>query len=422
MISSNIKILFGSLKPQKFIFKIKRIIFKFILLFNIYLHLLDKNSKYRLFEKEGYSNFSLDKGYFTKNELLLIPKYHKYIEISKKLLLIETIPNYEIIPEITIILPVYNQETFLPRVIRNIQNQSFKLYEILFINDASTDRSLEIIKEYQNEDNRIKILQNKKNFGCAYSRANGIKFSIGKYIIFIDPDDLFFNPEILNKIYNRALADDIDMIQFHLIRYINGRYTIYQMIHEEMKGIMKQPEIRKYWYSNSTGSVEIADWLIYCKLVKREKFLELVLLMNDILIKKHNWNYYDDTAFSIVLFNIVNSYFYTKNLGYYREIHKNSLTGKKDYFMIYSRSKGYILLIETISKIIDLNNELEQTLLLSKFQRCCSNIKYINTKYINVTNDYLELGFSILDNINVNIIYKKKYKEIIGNFSKSLRV
>ena len=403
-----------------FILNIRLIFLKIIILIYIHSYLLNKTlNDDKIIKKINFSTFTLNESDFTKSELLLIPKYHKYIEICKKLLLIKEIPNYEIIPKISIILPVYNQEKFLPRVIRNIQNQSFKYYEILFVNDASTDRSEEIIKKYKKEDNRIKIINNKKNLGCAYSRANGIKFSKGKYIMFIDPDDFLFNSKILEKTYNRAFADDIDMVQFHLIQYINGNYTIFNMTHEVSKKIIKQPEIRKYWYIKSNRKVMIADYLIYCKLVKREKFIELISIMNDTLIKKPGWNYRDDTAFSIVLFNIVNSYFYTKNLGYYREIHNESLTQNKDS-NAYCYLKGYILLIETISKFIDLNNRSEQVLLLTEFKKCYKKNSNIFIKYNNITNDYFELGYSILNNTNVRFIYKKKFKKTMKVLAQKL--
>ena len=93
------------------------------------------------------------------------------------------------IPKISIFLPIYNKEKYLKRSIISIQKQSLKEIEIIAINDFSTDKSLEILKELQKNDKRIKIINNKNNYGLLYSRAMGIQNSAGEYIMNLDPDD-----------------------------------------------------------------------------------------------------------------------------------------------------------------------------------------------------------------------------------------
>lgn len=89
---------------------------------------------------------------------------------------------------ISIVVPIYNMEKYLPRCLDSILNQSYQNIEILLINDGSTDTSLEICKEYSKRDNRV-ILITKKNGGLSDARNIGIKNSTGEYITFIDSDD-----------------------------------------------------------------------------------------------------------------------------------------------------------------------------------------------------------------------------------------
>jgi glycosyltransferase involved in cell wall biosynthesis len=94
------------------------------------------------------------------------------------------------IPKVSIVLPVYNAEKFLDENINAILNQSFDDFEFIIINDASTDNSFNMLKEYQKKDKRIILLDNKKNLGCVNTRNKGIKLAKGEYIAAMDPDDV----------------------------------------------------------------------------------------------------------------------------------------------------------------------------------------------------------------------------------------
>ena len=93
-------------------------------------------------------------------------------------------------PEISVIMPVYNSEKFLRESMQSILNQTFKDFELIIINDCSTDNSLKIIKKFQEKDKRIKIISNKKNIGAAGARNKGLRIAKGKYVAILDSDDL----------------------------------------------------------------------------------------------------------------------------------------------------------------------------------------------------------------------------------------
>ena len=87
----------------------------------------------------------------------------------------------------SIIVPVYNVENYVDKCIKSILNQTYKNYEVIIINDGSTDNSLNIINKYKN-NKKIKIIT-QKNKGLSNARNNGMKMATGDYLLFIDSDD-----------------------------------------------------------------------------------------------------------------------------------------------------------------------------------------------------------------------------------------
>lgn len=104
-------------------------------------------------------------------------------------------------PLVSVVMPVYNGEKFLPQAIESILNQTYKNFEFIIIDDASTDGSFEIIKKYAKKDKRIKFMRNKKNLGQTEALINSKKLIKGKYFFKMDSDDIA-NPKRLEKQVN----------------------------------------------------------------------------------------------------------------------------------------------------------------------------------------------------------------------------
>lgn len=106
---------------------------------------------------------------------------------------------------VSIVVPVYNAERFLNETINTVLNQTYESWELLLVNDCSTDDSVNIIEKYK--DKRIKLINNKKNQGAAESRNNGIKKAKGAYLCYLDADDLW-DKEKLEKQINFMKKND----------------------------------------------------------------------------------------------------------------------------------------------------------------------------------------------------------------------
>ena len=92
---------------------------------------------------------------------------------------------------ISVIMPLYNNEKYVEESIQSVINQTYTDWELLIINDASTDNSLQIAEKLAKTDNRIKLINLKENKGVSHARNLGIKESKGEYISFLDSDDLW---------------------------------------------------------------------------------------------------------------------------------------------------------------------------------------------------------------------------------------
>lgn len=113
-------------------------------------------------------------------------------------------------PKISIILPVYNTAKFLPKCLDSLINQTFKNFEIICIDDGSTDNSINIIETYIQKDPRIKLLKSSHS-GVGNARNLGAKTAKGDYIQFLDSDD-FFELDMLEKMYTAAQLHNADIV------------------------------------------------------------------------------------------------------------------------------------------------------------------------------------------------------------------
>ena len=111
---------------------------------------------------------------------------------------------------ISIIVPVYNVEKYLNRCFDSILNQTFTDFELILVDDGSTDNSGIICYEYKTKDNRIKVIH-KENGGLSSARNAGLDIARGKYIGFVDSDD-FINKDMYKILFDTIQANNSDMV------------------------------------------------------------------------------------------------------------------------------------------------------------------------------------------------------------------
>lgn len=143
-------------------------------------------------------------------------------------------------PKLSIIVPVYNVEKYLPDCLDSLINQTLTDIEIISVNDASTDSSGEILLEYANKDSRIKII-NQENQGQAVARNLALNHAQGEFIGFVDSDD-WVDLDYFEKMYNAAKENDCEIAcaGFKSFKYAKGRIKKHFKKVEVIKDINKK--------------------------------------------------------------------------------------------------------------------------------------------------------------------------------------
>lgn len=121
----------------------------------------------------------------------------------------------------SIIVPVYNIEKYLKQCISSILNQKFGDYEIILVDDGSTDSSGEICDFYQKQDKRIKVIH-QKNGGQSSARNKGLLLANGKYVVFLDSDDLLF-PDGLQQVYEILTLEKVELLRIQAVYFYDGK-------------------------------------------------------------------------------------------------------------------------------------------------------------------------------------------------------
>lgn len=137
--------------------------------------------------------------------------------------------------DISIIVPVYNLESYLPKCINSILNQTFTNIELILVNDGSTDRSGTICDYYMKQDQRVKVVH-KENGGVASARNAGLEIAQGHYIGFVDNDD-YINEYMFEILYYYAIQSEAHITvcdyikvgdtQSHIPERLNSNYDIH---------------------------------------------------------------------------------------------------------------------------------------------------------------------------------------------------
>lgn len=133
-------------------------------------------------------------------------------------------------PEISVIIPVYNVEKYLNECLDSVLAQTFKDFEVICVNDGSTDNSPEILRQYADKDQRVKIVT-QSNQGLSMARNNGLKEACGRYVYFVDSDDAI-HPQCLELAHFLAETNNADLVCFS---YAKIKEKMPKVIHFDTK-------------------------------------------------------------------------------------------------------------------------------------------------------------------------------------------
>lgn len=299
--------------------------------------------------------------------------------------------------KITVVIPVYNVEKYLKQCLDSVVNQSiFKELEVICINDASTDKSLEILNNYSKKYENFKIIDLKENRGVSIARNIGIENSTCEYIIFLDSDD-FIDSKMYEKMYEKIIAEESEIVECEYYLYKNRKSNYIKIFDKSKKYTKEELEKWKEYLLISTHGVT--------KLIKKE-----LILKNN--LKFPEGLYYEDNYFFYILKLLSKNVFViNKPYYYYRRENENSTTLKKDNYRFYDRLETSKMLINDAQK---LNKELYNNEITEEIEYRFFELYYRNT-LLHLTNPK---AFSKVDLSKYNEI-REEIKKIIPNYKKN---
>lgn len=244
---------------------------------------------------------------------------------------------------VSVIMPAYNSAEFIEDAIRSVQNQTYPNWELLIVDDASTDSTPQIIQEFSKSDSRIKILQNELNLGAGKSRNKAIKAALGDFIAFLDSDDLW-KPEKL-QVQLKFMQKDKLAVSYSSYELMSHNGTKLQKYIKALPVLNYQKLLKSNYLGNLTGMYDIRklgkvygpeikkrqDWGLWLEAVKDtpakgiEKPLAIYRIRKDSIssnkleMLRYNFKIYNEVlGFGFVeslflMLNFLREHFFVKN-------------------------------------------------------------------------------------------------------------
>lgn len=309
-------------------------------------------------------------------------------------------------PFFSIIVPVFNVGKYLDECIESLLGQSFENFELICINDASTDNSRALLEKYAS-DKRVQILDNENNCGLSFTRNKGIGVAKGDYVIFVDSDDMLVE-DALQFIYREIQYDLPDILYYNMeIRY-EGEWAkerfIDKKIFHDYEGVFSGKELFIQFQKNGEPKGEVCrqayrrDFLterkilFYTGILHEDNLFSFITAMEADRVKDLNRNLYiyrkrDGSIMSTLNYHRLESLYivFVEIWNYWKRHQMNDETDKciEEYldglYVSICRSRRYFM----DKNIIEVGNSADRYLYEKMFGKS-------NTSYVNFSGDQLE--------------------------------
>lgn len=254
---------------------------------------------------------------------------------------------------VSVIIPVYNSQLFLTCCIESILNQTYNNFELILIDDGSTDKSGLICDSYAEKDNRIKVIH-QCNSGAAAARNQGILNASGKYLLFCDSDDVVAPMWIEHMIH--CTDEGILPISSYCTEYdhLGRRKKLTGIIHEE------RVEQSQYYFFNKVG---IAGF-VWNALYSRKIVIDNHIFFR---VQPNKGDYNEDLIFALSYVKRIKKLVYTGYADYLYNVHDTSISHSYQRYYFDKYAEKYILWERFVEKAFPLNEGGYQKELATEF-------------------------------------------------------
>lgn len=219
-------------------------------------------------------------------------------------------------PKVSVVVPVYNAEKFIKSTLDSLLSQTFSDYEIIMVNDMSTDQSVKIINQFH--DQRIKMFYNERNMGIAYTRNRAIELSSGEYIAIMDDDDIAPPRRLEKEVQFLDQNPDIAVVAGHC-RFIDEAG---HMIQNRQWNVFQNPDYIKAYLLTGDAIPNGAA------MVRRQFILENNILYQDGLCGAEDYQFWVECSLHGKIANLDEIMLYWR-IGHNNETTRNWHTQKR---------------------------------------------------------------------------------------------
>lgn len=242
---------------------------------------------------------------------------------------------------ISVIIPVYNTARWLPQCLDSVLGQDHVHIEVILVNDASTDNSLQVCRRYAEQDARIKLVDKPRNEGLELARYSGFAVATGDYVFHLDSDDWLDNPQVFSKMYAKAEETGADYVDIGRLRVLD-RYKLLRRPRTKthIVGLVERPELFEKYYLSYFGITLL--WTNICGKLYRKSTIDKAQ------IEPLGLYMGEDLAFNIRLFPFLQKIFILEETGYvYRY---GGMTNKYNQYLLPDLKRIHRLKEELIKK------------------------------------------------------------------------
>lgn len=305
--------------------------------------------------------------------------------------------------KISVIVPIYNVEKYLPQCLESIVNQSLKEIEIICVNDGSKDSSKEILEKYQADDSRI-IVVNKSNAGYGAACNTGLRLAQGEFISIIEPDD-FIDDKMFEDLYNLAVKNNAEIVKSSFYEYKDSQTG-------EKESVQKINWSEQYEMPHGVFEITDCSQLLYFhpsiwSCIYKKSFLE----KNEISFVEAKGAGWVDNPFQVQTLCRAKRIFYTDNAYYYyRLTNPASSSNIVNITNPFDRS-------DEVHKFLDDTKINDKNILAHLYKR---EFSYIDTVLSGIGEDLFDFACEkiqkMVHRMNKDVLYEN---EFVNDYEKS---
>lgn len=286
---------------------------------------------------------------------------------------------------VSIVVPVYNSHATLPKCLDSLIAQTYQDIEIICVNDSSKDNSIDVIKEYQQKDNRIVLINHEENKNAGGARNSGIKASSGNYICFVDNDD-WLTQDAISKLVEQV-DEDTDMVASDWVDYAYDGKSV----------------VRKNLTSTTSFSDNLQHVCYYGFRMLGCLFRKSLFYDNNLFFPEKI--FYEDNAILMSLFYLCKNFKYVEEPLYYYASVPTSVTQSTTVKKLTDRTTTIEMQIENLRRI-GVKDKDEEMLNLVALRLCYRSIYMCSQFSLKEVNQVLERTSQIIKGLLPNTYFK----------------